>query len=141
MIPRPPRSTLFPYTTLFRSDDEDDVAEPEVAGDEARHRPARPERARPTPLAGDELVPRAPRVGDPGQLGDAPVTTLLRSAVHRLQPTETQPVEVRVQLDLVREGPARVEQPVAVTWFDRDAVDGVVDPQPHRATLAAWAEA
>src|SRR5437588_122697 len=22
MIPRPPRSTLFPYTTLFRSDDE-----------------------------------------------------------------------------------------------------------------------
>src|SRR3712207_8616442 len=24
MIRRPPRSTLFPYTTLFRSDDEDD---------------------------------------------------------------------------------------------------------------------
>ena len=25
MIRRPPRSTLFPYTTLFRSGDEDDV--------------------------------------------------------------------------------------------------------------------
>src|SRR3712207_7807300 len=25
MIRRPPRSTLFPYTTLFRSDDEDDA--------------------------------------------------------------------------------------------------------------------
>ena len=24
MIRRPPRSTLFPYTTLFRSDDDDD---------------------------------------------------------------------------------------------------------------------
>src|SRR5437763_11093558 len=26
MIPRPPRSTLFPYTTLFRSEDRDDRA-------------------------------------------------------------------------------------------------------------------
>src|SRR5690554_7332646 len=28
MPPRPPRSTLFPYTTLFRSDGEEDVADP-----------------------------------------------------------------------------------------------------------------
>src|SRR3712207_8672318 len=27
MIRRPPRSTLFPYTTLFRSDQDDDVAD------------------------------------------------------------------------------------------------------------------
>src|SRR5688572_31475106 len=28
MIPRPPRSTLFPYTTLFRSRGGDDVSKP-----------------------------------------------------------------------------------------------------------------
>src|SRR3712207_6902802 len=27
MIRRPPRSTLFPYTTLFRSEDEEDLAD------------------------------------------------------------------------------------------------------------------
>src|SRR3712207_8238997 len=31
MIRRPPRSTLFPYTTLFRSDDLDDSGMPLVA--------------------------------------------------------------------------------------------------------------
>src|SRR3712207_7329819 len=31
MIRRPPRSTLFPYTTLFRSEQEVDVRRPEVA--------------------------------------------------------------------------------------------------------------
>src|SRR5688572_31466618 len=30
MIPRPPRSTLFPYTTLFRSPREDVVPEPRL---------------------------------------------------------------------------------------------------------------
>src|SRR3712207_7126299 len=29
MIRRPPRSTLFPYTTLFRSSDDQEEAEPE----------------------------------------------------------------------------------------------------------------
>src|SRR3989441_13370230 len=40
MIRRPPRSTLFPYTTLFRSDSErhrlgreDDLAEPTLEGE------------------------------------------------------------------------------------------------------------
>src|SRR5438132_10118803 len=31
MIRRPPRSTLFPYTTLFRSDDEQSLRRVEVA--------------------------------------------------------------------------------------------------------------
>src|SRR3712207_8849463 len=31
MIRRPPRSTLFPYTTLFRSHAHDDVADPQAA--------------------------------------------------------------------------------------------------------------
>src|SRR5690242_21531473 len=30
MLRRPPRSTLFPYTTLFRSDSDEDVAELEA---------------------------------------------------------------------------------------------------------------
>src|SRR2546422_2221162 len=38
MIRRPPRSTLFPYTTLFRSCDHRDQAEPD--GDDRRARPA-----------------------------------------------------------------------------------------------------
>src|SRR5256885_15842504 len=33
MIRRPPRSTLFPYTTLFRSLDADHVASPELIED------------------------------------------------------------------------------------------------------------
>src|SRR2546430_11120337 len=40
MIRRPPRSTLFPYTTLFRSDvprDEEDDGERGEARDERRH--------------------------------------------------------------------------------------------------------
>src|SRR3712207_8526548 len=39
MIRRPPRSTLFPYTTLFRS--EADVAALVIAADEQRHAIAR----------------------------------------------------------------------------------------------------
>src|SRR5438874_10013328 len=37
MIRRPPRSTLFPYTTLFRSNDEGDEESSGVIDDEARH--------------------------------------------------------------------------------------------------------
>src|SRR3712207_7073384 len=40
MIRRPPRSTLFPYTTLFRSDHP--LGEPAVGGDGDDRRPARP---------------------------------------------------------------------------------------------------
>src|SRR3712207_7979759 len=32
MMRRPPRSTLFPYTTLFRSDEGDGIADGAVAG-------------------------------------------------------------------------------------------------------------
>src|SRR3712207_7905426 len=34
MIRRPPRSTLFPYTTLFRSDRDADLLEQHAAGDD-----------------------------------------------------------------------------------------------------------
>src|SRR2546430_14358302 len=38
MIRRPPRSTLFPYTTLFRSDEHPDLAT--VSNQDARWQPA-----------------------------------------------------------------------------------------------------
>src|SRR3712207_8029716 len=38
MIRRPPRSTLFPYTTLFRSRREDPVADPSQPADAAVQR-------------------------------------------------------------------------------------------------------
>src|SRR5256885_13260389 len=37
MIRRPPRSTLFPYTTLFRSEIVPHADEPAVVGDDRRH--------------------------------------------------------------------------------------------------------
>src|SRR5258708_39478233 len=44
MIRRPPRSTLFPYTTLFRSVDHDDTGV--VAAFDARHNAGRPDAGR-----------------------------------------------------------------------------------------------
>src|SRR2546429_2500250 len=44
MIRRPPRSTLFPYTTLFRSPDAGDIVwisfDPQTGHEQAGHRPA-----------------------------------------------------------------------------------------------------
>src|SRR3712207_8864478 len=71
MIRRPPRSTLFPYTTLFRSgaDDGDDVGTRaggrlglrdvlvDVAGG---HDQVDPGTARRVPVGRDELLPAAP---------------------------------------------------------------------------------
>src|SRR5258708_10929538 len=64
MIRRPPRSTLFPYTTLFRSEAAQGRAEPDLVGDDGpfvrrghAHRATR----------GPERQP-APRVELPGQL-------------------------------------------------------------------------
>src|SRR3712207_1178957 len=45
MIRRPPRSTLFPYTTLFRSDQPSEVVRAELLGAEARQ-----------PETGDQLL-------------------------------------------------------------------------------------
>src|SRR5690242_21629927 len=42
MIRRPPRSTLFPYTTLFRSDGGDDDRRPPALRDVARRHPPLP---------------------------------------------------------------------------------------------------
>src|SRR2546430_5017475 len=40
MIRRPPRSTLFPYTTLFRSLEQDKVVHHQACGQQQRSQPA-----------------------------------------------------------------------------------------------------
>src|SRR3712207_8537551 len=46
MIRRPPRSTLFPYTTLFRSEAVGDLLDPRDLGEDLADRPVRvPRRA------------------------------------------------------------------------------------------------
>src|SRR3712207_7440160 len=46
MIRRPPRSTLFPYTTLFRSRDGGEARRAGARGDDRAARPGRPTVAR-----------------------------------------------------------------------------------------------
>src|SRR3712207_9305655 len=69
MIRRPPRSTLFPYTTLFRSDDpvtEPDLEPPPIRDvDDARLHAQLPPPVAPAPLAGldmrsETVTPRSP---------------------------------------------------------------------------------
>src|SRR3712207_7999600 len=43
MIRRPPRSTLFPYTTLFRSSEDEDHTQPDNREDTAEYQLARGE--------------------------------------------------------------------------------------------------
>src|SRR3712207_7611672 len=43
MIRRPPRSTLFPYTTLFRSEQQHDVAPGGVEAEDRDHGPGEPD--------------------------------------------------------------------------------------------------
>src|SRR2546430_13719869 len=56
MIRRPPRSTLFPYTTLFRSDNRD--ADGSVFSGGARRRRPQPAPPRPRPFRGDRKSTR-----------------------------------------------------------------------------------
>src|SRR3712207_9306284 len=61
MIRRPPRSTLFPYTTLFRSD----PAHEEDREEAAREQQRRPQLDRPSPQRGDPVEHL-----DPGRYAD-----------------------------------------------------------------------
>src|SRR5688572_32460629 len=61
MIRRPPRSTLFPYTTLFRSAHQDRARLPAVGGDLGR---------RGHPVLGD-LLPAGDRAGARARSGGA----------------------------------------------------------------------
>src|SRR5256885_10970947 len=70
MIRRPPRSTLFPYTTLFRSGREDDRQRPDSQ--------RRIEREAPLELRGQERVHRAQQ-GASGEQVHASVAQLPRA--------------------------------------------------------------
>ena len=117
------------------------MPEPEVVGHEARQLAARPERPGPAVLPRHELVAGPPRIRHPGHLGHSPVATLLGRPRCHVDAGEPEPVEIGRQLDLVGERPPGVEQLVPVTGADGDAVDRVVDPQPHGAILAARRQA
>src|SRR3712207_8567698 len=62
MIRRPPRSTLFPYTTLFRSDREPDRAR--------RHLRVARSAARPLPAEDPHRLSRPRRREEAGEAGD-----------------------------------------------------------------------
>src|SRR5256886_16124199 len=70
MIRRPPRSTLFPYTTLFRSGEDDILRSVRLAGGRARHPGAR-EDARRQRDARQEGGPGDPRLRGDGA-GEGP---------------------------------------------------------------------
>src|SRR3712207_8916546 len=75
MIRRPPRSTLFPYTTLFRSAVEVAAREPRAAHVQlARDADGRGLRARVEHVG--LRVPNGPPDGDFGRLGDRKSTRL-----------------------------------------------------------------
>src|SRR3712207_7378670 len=73
MIRRPPRSTLFPYTTLFRSDVGVGVAQPQPAADVP---PLAEQAAAPVDLQ-DDVHPL--RVGEEGDLRSEEHTSELQS--------------------------------------------------------------
>src|SRR5258707_14868912 len=89
MIRRPPRSTLFPYTTLFRSF---------LDVDHARHVAAM---GREPPLAGEPAVQDqsndflARAAGEPGGLGNGDLA--IAGGLHRRSAVQ-QPVEEAVQV-------------------------------------------
>src|SRR2546422_9049557 len=86
MIRRPPRSTLFPYTTLFRSAPHDDRRN--------RSAPATATRRRPTPASRSSLPPLAHGDGR-AATGFRLDLKLVHDPAHARQP-ETQPARGRV---------------------------------------------
>src|SRR3712207_9144472 len=81
MIRQPPRSTLFPYTTLFRSRAAPALAEREPEGEDGGDR--REERA----LVADDLAGDEP--GQPGR----------QRGLHEGEPDRAQPLETGAQAD------------------------------------------
>src|SRR2546422_2515117 len=114
MIRRPPRSTLFPYTTLFRS----------IDGMGA---------GRPRPILGVELRADEPRVV--GELDD------LHKLAVRVQPGHPQPVlrkdrqVVVVHLEPVAVPLLDLRHPVRLPRARPGGEPAQVEPEPHRAPL------
>src|SRR2546430_3405542 len=86
MIRRPPRSTLFPYTTLFRSSYDEQVACTDGSSAVSRLAPS-PRRRRLTPLAGSRFLEPCP-------------CRLCKSGLHSLR-SEEHTSELQSQSNLV----------------------------------------
>src|SRR3712207_6850659 len=98
MIRRPPRSTLFPYTTLFRSDP------PRAAGDGQTVRPgrarcpaARAPVRRPEQVALPELPSASPQVASDAVASDCPAR--FRSEEHTSELQSRQYLVCRLLLE------------------------------------------
>src|SRR3712207_8892776 len=89
MIRRPPRSTLFPYTTLFRS-----ICIEENRGERTRSHP---------PSGAEILTPTAPsvrrRAGAPGSSGPPPSRRGTRSEEHTSELQSRQYLVCRLLLE------------------------------------------
>src|SRR3712207_7603412 len=83
MIPRPPRSTLFPYTTLFRSLEDAQVA------------------ARPVVRVGGLLVVDPGVVADRGAFADERLVQVLRSEEHTSELQSRQYLVCRLLLEKI----------------------------------------
>src|SRR3989440_10367352 len=128
MIRRPPRSTLFPYTTLFRSRREHALrgARPVAAELLARHHADPALRGRP-PLAAHlrlrELAAPHPARGDPGRLPDG-----ARRPSHPLQ--HAGDPRARLHSHRPRQGPGRTRRGAPACAAERGG------PGAHRARAA-----
>src|SRR3712207_7269056 len=96
MIPRPPRSTLFPYTTLFRSDQQ--VGQ--VGAVEGGHRVGGQEGA--AAAGGDDRLVAGGQAGGEGAVGDPHLT---RSEEHTSELQSRQYLVCRLLLEKQRHGP------------------------------------
>src|SRR3989454_7196486 len=112
MIRRPPRSTLFPYTTLFRSLTRDDAA--------PSHDGCAPYREGSSPLADGGLAG-----GVPGRIASSPAPQYPEIAGHRMAPRNRLGVSSRI-------GACHMVSPSTVTVRFRAALLIVADPGQAR---------
>src|SRR5699024_9471824 len=77
-IPRPPRSTLFPYTTLFRSDDETVLTQLEISMDVISELAAR--------VPGYLVINAAPALPLPAEVVDRADLIIVNETEYRLLP-------------------------------------------------------
>nr|WP_199502586.1 hypothetical protein [Gordonia sp. YC-JH1] len=111
----------------------DDVSQPLIARHEpAAHGPSRAERVGGGALAPGQFVAKSPRVGEPGQFGDAAVAQDRCVGPLQAQSAAREMLGERVQIGLVGQAPAGVSEFVGSAGVDADAEVDVVDSEPDR---------
>src|SRR3989454_1674941 len=132
MIRRPPRSTLFPYTTLFRSADRLRLAEvePVVIGRAVQLRPRRLARWLALPLPGEVLSREGVEIGIGGRGDGAPPGPRLREGRHAEARAEPEAPDLRHGRRVLRAlEPVELLLPREVTDHPRDGIDRVEAPR------------